>query len=263
MTPYDSTIGTAAKADDGSFRGGRGRRGGRGGRGGFGGAWSNEVEAGQTLYGGTSSTAYGRTPQSPGADSAESGEAHSGAGLSPDDPLNGGAAAARGGRGRARGGRGAPVPAAPVPNCEVDGRGSAVLAKPSPSAAGVVVPPESVACWVTWQAFHQERQLLSEPGRLFGVRMPPPRSDPAVGGMLQAMTGPREDQELHCERLALLHISRALVNRVGQKGTADCHGRLRLYISHLPCVSCTAVVAQFIRFFPCMRLEMDFDEIRL
>ncbi|CAE7884343.1 ppiA [Symbiodinium microadriaticum] len=69
------------------------------------------------------------------------------------------------------------------------------------------------------------------------------------------------NREDHAERTALLHLTRAFLKRSGWEASDDCAGWLRLYISHFPCISCVAVICQFVRFFPAIRLELDFDNM--
>eukprot|EP00439_Symbiodinium_sp_Y106_P040403 s4486_g4.t4 len=71
----------------------------------------------------------------------------------------------------------------------------------------------------------------------------------------------RSFREDHAERTALLHLTRAFLKRSGWEASDDCAGWLKLYISHFPCISCVAVICQFVRFFPAIRLELDFDNM--
>jgi len=105
----------------------------------------------------------------------------------------------------------------------------------------------------------RERLTIVEPGRLFFAGVPR-GVDQHVHDMLQP-TFTNDGQEDHCERSCFLHTVRALVRHCGFQGMDDCSGVVRLYVSHLPCVSCIAVFSQFIRFFPGVRLEMDFDNM--
>merc|ERR1712232_1257035 len=65
----------------------------------------------------------------------------------------------------------------------------------------------------------------------------------------------------HCERRAFLHVTRAAVRRCGRDAADECSGVVSMYVPHFPCVSCLAVSCQFIRFFPAVRVEMDFDDM--
>lgn len=68
----------------------------------------------------------------------------------------------------------------------------------------------------------------------------------------------------HAERAALLAATTAAVRLSGdgQGGgvLAECVGEVRVYASHIPCVSCTAAAAQFTRFLPCVHLEFEFED---
>ncbi|CAK9108527.1 unnamed protein product [Durusdinium trenchii] len=101
--------------------------------------------------------------------------------------------------------------------------------------------------------------MLFEPGRLF-YSVAPRGMDSKIHKMLQPVFSHihRED---HSERSALLHIARTVLKRCGSQASDDCSGWLRLYVSHFPCISCVAVICQFIRFFPAIRLELDFDNM--
>ncbi|CAK9108529.1 unnamed protein product [Durusdinium trenchii] len=102
-------------------------------------------------------------------------------------------------------------------------------------------------------------QITKEPGRLF-YSVAPRGMDSKIHKMLQPVFSHihRED---HSERSALLHIARTVLKRCGSQASDDCSGWLRLYVSHFPCISCVAVICQFIRFFPAIRLELDFDNM--
>merc|ERR1719401_1547512 len=82
--------------------------------------------------------------------------------------------------------------------------------------------------------------------------------DPRIHEMLQSIVNRRDD---HCVRSGFLHQTRAMIRRCGYDGTDDCSGTIQMYISHFPCISCIAIFCQFIRFFPGVRLEMDFDDM--
>ncbi|CAJ1340766.1 unnamed protein product [Effrenium voratum] len=118
---------------------------------------------------------------------------------------------------------------------------------------------ESVVAWFSSKIYYKEDLLLVEPGRLFywGV---PNGIDERLHKMLMPVFSHihRDD---HCERACLLHHARAIVRRCGYDGMADCSGYVRMYVSHFPCISCVAVICQFIRFFPSVRFELDYDNM--
>mmetsp|Transcript_56491 Transcript_56491/g.175162 ORF Transcript_56491/g.175162 Transcript_56491/m.175162 type:complete len:204 (-) Transcript_56491:109-720(-) len=118
---------------------------------------------------------------------------------------------------------------------------------------------ENIVIWAAAQLLHREEHLLVEPGRFYHSGVPR-RVDQRLHDMLQPVFQHihRDD---HTERRAFLSISRAIVNRCGYEGIPDVSGRIAMYIAHFPCISCVAVICQFIRFFPCVRLDMDFDNM--
>ncbi|CAE7262551.1 bimG [Symbiodinium sp. CCMP2592] len=128
-----------------------------------------------------------------------------------------------------------------------------------PLGRAVRVPStEGIIAWFSSRIFFKEELLLVEPGRLFywGV----------LDGVdrLQKMLLPvfshihRDD---HCERFCLLHQTRAIARRCGFDGFDDCSGYVRMYVSHFPCISCIAVICQFVRLFPAVRFELDYDNL--
>jgi len=71
----------------------------------------------------------------------------------------------------------------------------------------------------------------------------------------------------HAERAALLAAMTAAVRLTGDGGEdgigsvlAECTGGLRLYGSHVPCISCVCALAQFNRFLPAVVLEVEFED---
>merc|ERR1711879_543526 len=56
-------------------------------------------------------------------------------------------------------------------------------------------------------------------------------------------------------------LERAVLRRAGWEAADDCSGVVQMYCSHFPCISCIAVISQFVRLFPSIRLEMDFDSM--
>ncbi|CAK9108927.1 unnamed protein product [Durusdinium trenchii] len=138
----------------------------------------------------------------------------------------------------------------------------------------------SVVSYASFRIYIQDQLMLFEPGRLF-YSVAPRGMDSKIHKMLQPVFSHihRED---HSERSALLHIARTVLKRCGSQASDDCSGWLRLYVSHFPCISCVAVICQaeantwkhmcftrselrgltqFIRFFPAIRLELDFDNM--
>eukprot|EP00929_Paragymnodinium_shiwhaense_P008402 TRINITY_DN112360_c0_g1_i1.p1 TRINITY_DN112360_c0_g1~~TRINITY_DN112360_c0_g1_i1.p1 ORF type:complete len:191 (-),score=29.24 TRINITY_DN112360_c0_g1_i1:586-1158(-) len=124
---------------------------------------------------------------------------------------------------------------------------------------GLAPSTESVACWVAYEIYFRNELCLVEPGRLFYAE-PPRGVDARIQEMLQPIFShiSRED---HAERTAFLHIARALLRRSGWDHSDDLSGWIKMYVSHFPCISCVAVSAQFLRFFPAIRLQMDFDNM--
>eukprot|EP00747_Dinoflagellata_sp_TGD_P086802 gnl/TRDRNA2_/TRDRNA2_163422_c1_seq1.p1 gnl/TRDRNA2_/TRDRNA2_163422_c1~~gnl/TRDRNA2_/TRDRNA2_163422_c1_seq1.p1 ORF type:complete len:240 (+),score=25.57 gnl/TRDRNA2_/TRDRNA2_163422_c1_seq1:32-751(+) len=136
---------------------------------------------------------------------------------------------------------------------EPSGASAGVSSMAAPQCAEVA---DSVICWVSWQLLYQERPVSHEPGRLF-FGLPVHGLEQRLCEMLQPITHFNQDDD--SVRSAFLHVARAAVRRVGYQGTVDCSGRLRMFVSHIPSISSVAVMCQFIRFFPGMRLEVEFD----
>jgi hypothetical protein len=118
---------------------------------------------------------------------------------------------------------------------------------------------ESVATHVAYKVYYRGRLLCAEPGRLF-FQGRSRNMDQRIQDMLQPVFS-NINRDDHSERAALLHVTRAVLNRCGWHGSDDCDGWLRMYISHFPCISCIAVICQFVRIFPAIRLELDFDNM--
>ncbi|CAE7773132.1 ppiA [Symbiodinium pilosum] len=112
---------------------------------------------------------------------------------------------------------------------------------------------------MSWVRGSEKGFLPHEPGRLFYSQMPR-GLDVRIHEMLQPIFS-HINRDDHAERMALLHLTRAFLRRSGWQASDDCAGWLRLYISHFPCISCVAVICQFVRFFPAIRLELDFDNM--
>mmetsp|Transcript_123776 Transcript_123776/g.214580 ORF Transcript_123776/g.214580 Transcript_123776/m.214580 type:complete len:215 (+) Transcript_123776:42-686(+) len=118
---------------------------------------------------------------------------------------------------------------------------------------------ESIVAWLTSTIYVREELVMAEPGRLFywGI---PRNVDAHIRDMMQPVFS-HINRDDHCERYGFLHTVRAIVRRCGLDATDECSGRVSLYVSHFPCISCIAVFCQFIRFFPSVRLEVDFDNM--
>lgn len=124
---------------------------------------------------------------------------------------------------------------------------------------GCAPTTENIVIWAKARIFYQEQQLFVEPGRFYYSGIPR-NLHPRLHEMLQAVFE-HINRDDHTERRAFLSLSRAIVNRCGFGGIPDVSGCISMYIAHFPCISCIAVVCQFIRFFPSVRLEMDFDNM--
>lgn len=68
----------------------------------------------------------------------------------------------------------------------------------------------------------------------------------------------------HAERAALLEVTAEAVRLSGDgeggEALAECVGEVRIYASHVPCVSCVAAGAQFSRFLPMVHLDFEFED---
>lgn len=118
---------------------------------------------------------------------------------------------------------------------------------------------ESIVSHVSYKIYLKDRLMSLEPGRLFFSEVPR-GIDQRIQEMLQPIFS-HINRDDHSERAAFLHLSRSLLKRCGWEGSDNCSGWLRLYITHFPCISCVAVTCQFVRFFPAIRLELDFDNM--
>eukprot|EP00933_Yihiella_yeosuensis_P047413 TRINITY_DN4324_c1_g1_i1.p1 TRINITY_DN4324_c1_g1~~TRINITY_DN4324_c1_g1_i1.p1 ORF type:complete len:215 (-),score=40.19 TRINITY_DN4324_c1_g1_i1:113-757(-) len=124
---------------------------------------------------------------------------------------------------------------------------------------GAAPSTEAVAAHLSYKVYVRNQPACFEPGRLFFSQLPQ-GVDQRIHDMLQPIFS-HINRDDHAERAAFLHITRALLKRSGWQGSDDCSGWLRMYVSHFPCISCVAVSCQFVRFFPGVRLEMDFDNM--
>merc|ERR1712083_640765 len=118
---------------------------------------------------------------------------------------------------------------------------------------------ESIVSCLSFRTLNKNKSMCWEPGRLFSSEIPK-GVDSKIHEMLQPIFS-HINRDDHSERAAFLHICRAFLKRCGWEGSDDCSGTIRLYVSPFPCISCVAVSCQFVRFFPGIRLEMDFDNM--
>jgi len=124
---------------------------------------------------------------------------------------------------------------------------------------GCAPTTENIVIWASANLLHREETLLVEPGRFYYSGIPR-NIDQQLHDMFQAVFEHiRRDD--HTERRAFLSLSRAVVRRCGYQGLRDVSGSIAMYVAHFPCISCVAVICQFIRFFPAVRLNMDFDNM--
>mmetsp|Transcript_99115 Transcript_99115/g.171866 ORF Transcript_99115/g.171866 Transcript_99115/m.171866 type:complete len:202 (+) Transcript_99115:135-740(+) len=124
---------------------------------------------------------------------------------------------------------------------------------------GCAPTTENIVIWAAARIRYREDTLLVEPGRFYYSGIPR-NVDPRLHEMLQSIFEHihRDD---HTERRAFLSLARAVVRRCGFEGLPDVSGHVGMYIAHFPCISCLAVICQFIRYFPAVRLDMDFDNM--
>mmetsp|Transcript_51972 Transcript_51972/g.93441 ORF Transcript_51972/g.93441 Transcript_51972/m.93441 type:complete len:145 (+) Transcript_51972:109-543(+) len=120
--------------------------------------------------------------------------------------------------------------------------------------------PPAVVAYAAWNVEIPMSRLL-EPGRVF-CGGTPPGFEGTVHKMLQPIQVaavrqlPRDDA---CERYALLQFARAAVARCGTDRLDLCVGMLRLYLSHWPSLCGVTVLAEFVRHFPAVRVELHYD----
>merc|ERR1712183_676749 len=100
--------------------------------------------------------------------------------------------------------------------------------------------------------------FVKEPGQVF-FAADPSGFAPGLEQMLQPifLQIPRRG---HAERRAMLAVLRKAASRIGEEAWGRVCGRLLLYVSHYPCISCLVVFAQMSRHLPKVRLVVDFDD---
>lgn len=116
---------------------------------------------------------------------------------------------------------------------------------------------------VAWVRAHLQVGCASidEPGRVFFA------DDSAEHSILvERMLVPifiQVPRNGHAERRALISVLRAVARAFDydhQEGWEDVQGLVELFVSHYPCISCLAAVAQFARCLSQARLQVEFDD---
>lgn len=115
----------------------------------------------------------------------------------------------------------------------------------SPLWAGVQEALAAASCSTAWRA-----ECVVEPGRLFEPVQRYPDNAVLPGDV------PRVQK---VERLALLHVARLLLRRAGGGPHVGCSGEVRLSLRALSSISVIPLCGLFLRHFPALRLEVDFD----
>lgn len=124
---------------------------------------------------------------------------------------------------------------------------------------GPLVRTESIVAWVAAELwFHDACVEVS--GSLFqaGILAQVKKE---VSGLLQS-TFRHMARDDHAERAALLHVLIIALDVCGLDSAVlgEFTGKVRLYISHFPCVSCLGVLGQFARLMHSAVLEVAFDD---
>lgn len=124
---------------------------------------------------------------------------------------------------------------------------------------GPLVRTESIVAWVAAALWFRDG-CVQVSGSLFqaGILAQASRE---VSALLQS-TFRHMARDDHAERAALLHV---LINALDACGSdhgvlGEITGKVRLYISHFPCVSCLGVLGQFARLMHSAVLEVAFDD---
>lgn len=130
------------------------------------------------------------------------------------------------------------------------------------------VNKREIVAWVRYQVNHPESKR--EPGRAFSWRleseMVTRRFDEHLRPIITKsriapnMVG-QHDRSGHAERCALLHVTHELLG-MNPDIASEIRGDLQLYITHYPCISCVCIIAQFIRLFPGLSMELAYADGR-
>ena len=129
------------------------------------------------------------------------------------------------------------------------------------------VNKREIVAWVRYQVtFPQSKQ---QAGRAFSWRlesqMVTTRFDQHLRPVITKsriapnMVG-QHDRSGHAERCALLDVTHELLGN--QDIASEIKGDLQLYITHYPCISCVCIIAQFIRLFPGLSMELAYADGR-
>lgn len=124
---------------------------------------------------------------------------------------------------------------------------------------GPLVRTESIVAWVAAALWFRDG-TIEVPGLLFQAGLLP-RVSREANELLQA-TFRHMARDDHAERAALLHILINALDVCGMDAEAlgEVTGKVRLYVSHFPCVSCLGVLGQFARHLRSTVLEVAFDD---
>lgn len=124
---------------------------------------------------------------------------------------------------------------------------------------GCAPTTENIVIWTAAEIFERNEYLLVEPGRFYYAGVPRNVDQRLHDALEPVFVHIHRDD--HTERRAILCLCRAIVRRCGYDGLAGVSGVVKMYIAHFPCISCLAVVSQFIRLLSSVRLELDFDNM--
>eukprot|EP00930_Biecheleria_cincta_P085086 TRINITY_DN74509_c0_g1_i1.p1 TRINITY_DN74509_c0_g1~~TRINITY_DN74509_c0_g1_i1.p1 ORF type:complete len:665 (+),score=96.96 TRINITY_DN74509_c0_g1_i1:247-1995(+) len=130
------------------------------------------------------------------------------------------------------------------------------------SCPHAAVSSQGVVAWCSWRLHlaSPESRQLEEPGRVFFAN--DSAESVLIGRLLQPIfiQVPRGG---HAERRALLELLRGVMRELsaGKDGAwPQVRGKVCLYASHYPCISCLASLARFRRLLPEVTIEVEFDD---
>lgn len=132
-------------------------------------------------------------------------------------------------------------------------------------SVGTQVRTEQIVAWMS-ACLRLRDCAIEVPGRIFHAGIPPHVSDDVRELLWPTFRHTARDD--HAERAALLTLLAAARDALPAAGCAgggsawlgELSGVVRLYVTHWPCISCTAVLGQFWRLMPGLLLEVAFDD---
>ena len=134
------------------------------------------------------------------------------------------------------------------------------------------VNKREIVAWVRFQVSSSVGEH-KELGRAFGWRLEAEISklSPMIINLLRPMVTKsriapnmigEHDRSGHAERSALLHIAADWLQEGHPERGLDFQGKIYLYVTHYPCISCICVIAQFKRLFPKLQFHLAYADGR-